>query len=265
MGKLLDWTDFPDHGSSPAQQNDSLEAQCCISQLSAHFGVSGFCFRSARRGVSRSHKFLCPAKGLKFGAWSSETSEQFTVPKQPVKLLTFLSCRSRTGKFWLFSWYPELVGPTVTTFGPEHFWPAPLLAHTTFVDHGPKPWRTILDPQKPWSTGLLFGTICCSCLVFWAMDLHCVVFCCGVVWCVGAVCVQDIRGVRPRFGRSSRLPLSGLPLRRTPKISLVFPSPATIFSLSFFPLLGGPFVEFWWCWKRRGPEMCTFGVLQAVV
>ena len=31
---------------------------------------------------------------------------------------------------------------------------------------------------------------------------------------------------------------------------------------SFFLLsLGGPFVEFWWCLKRRGPEMCTFGVL----
>ena len=33
---------------------------------------------------------------------------------------------------------------------------------------------------------------------------------------------------------------------------------------SFFPLslsLLGPFVEFWWCLKRRGAEMCTFGVL----
>ena len=33
---------------------------------------------------------------------------------------------------------------------------------------------------------------------------------------------------------------------------------------SLLPLLSfswGPYVEFWWCLKRRGPEMCTFGVL----
>ena len=46
---------------------------------------------------------------------------------------------------------------------------------------------------------------------------------------------------------------------RGPKISLFFPSPASIFAL--FLSLGGPFVEFWWCLKRRGPEMYTFGVL----
>ena len=30
---------------------------------------------------------------------------------------------------------------------------------------------------------------------------------------------------------------------------------------SFLPSLGGPFVESWWCLKRRGAQMCTFGVL----
>ena len=45
-----------------------------------------------------------------------------------------------------------------------------------------------------------------------------------------------------------------------PKISrFFFPPPATIFIL--LPLSWGPCVEFWWCLKRRGPEMCTFGVL----
>ena len=45
-----------------------------------------------------------------------------------------------------------------------------------------------------------------------------------------------------------------------PKISrFFFPSSATIFHL--LSLSWGPFVEFWWCLKRRGPEMCTFGVL----
>ena len=29
---------------------------------------------------------------------------------------------------------------------------------------------------------------------------------------------------------------------------------------SFFSLSWGPFVEFWWCLKRWGPEMCTFGL-----
>ena len=41
--------------------------------------------------------------------------------------------------------------------------------------------------------------------------------------------------------------------------ALFFPSSGTIFFL--LSLSWGPFVEFWWCLKRRGPEMCTFGVL----
>ena len=45
-----------------------------------------------------------------------------------------------------------------------------------------------------------------------------------------------------------------------PNISrFFFPSPATKFVL-FFPLWG-LLVEFWWCLKRRGAQMCTFGVL----
>ena len=44
-----------------------------------------------------------------------------------------------------------------------------------------------------------------------------------------------------------------------PKISRFFPSAATI---SLFVCLSWCLlVEFWWCLKRRGPEMCTFGVL----
>ena len=45
-----------------------------------------------------------------------------------------------------------------------------------------------------------------------------------------------------------------------PKISrFFFSSPAARFVL-FFPLWG-LLVEFWWCLKRRGAQMCTFGVL----
>ena len=45
-----------------------------------------------------------------------------------------------------------------------------------------------------------------------------------------------------------------------PKISrFFFPLPPQF--LFFFPSILVFFVEFWWCLKRRGPEMCTFGVL----
>ena len=46
-----------------------------------------------------------------------------------------------------------------------------------------------------------------------------------------------------------------------PKISRFFsPLPPP---LSFFLSLSlGLLVEFWWCLKRRGPQMCTFGVLE---
>ena len=44
-----------------------------------------------------------------------------------------------------------------------------------------------------------------------------------------------------------------------PTFRAFFPSPATMFFVS--SSLEGPFVEFWWCLKRRGPEMFTFGVL----
>ena len=30
---------------------------------------------------------------------------------------------------------------------------------------------------------------------------------------------------------------------------------------SFCSSLGGRFVEFWWCFESRGPQMCTFGIL----
>ena len=48
-----------------------------------------------------------------------------------------------------------------------------------------------------------------------------------------------------------------------PKISsFFFPLPPQ-FSF-FFLSLGGPFVEFWWCLKRRSPSMCAFGVRSRV-
>ena len=43
-----------------------------------------------------------------------------------------------------------------------------------------------------------------------------------------------------------------------PKISRFLPSFPP--QLSFFFLSWGPFVEFWWFLKRRGPEVCMFGL-----
>ena len=63
-GKLSDQTEFTNHGSSPAQQNDSPDAhflcgpeKCCMSLLPAHFGVfryllpAGFAGHFARTQV----------------------------------------------------------------------------------------------------------------------------------------------------------------------------------------------------------------------
>ena len=80
--------------------------------------------------------------------------------------------------------------------------------------------------------------------------------CCVV--CRWGVCTR-FPWVRPRFGRSPRPPPPDpLPLRQTAQnFAFFFPSPATIFFLSslFFSSLGCLLVEFWWCSKRRDPEM----------
>ena len=66
--------------------------------------------------------------------------------------------------------------------------------------------------------------------------------------CVSAVCD------RPSAGPPRRT----APPPDRPKFRAFFP-PRHNFH-SFFSLLGGPFVEFWWCFEGRGPEMCTFGL-----
>ena len=100
-------------------------------------------------------------------------------------------------------------------FWPGHFWPRPLFFDQTVLC----PSLCKLDLKKPWPMGLVFG-ICCSCLIFGAMDLpsppntslqdpstprppcagptvvlcgvslllRCVALCC-VVFCCGGVCV----------------------------------------------------------------------------
>ena len=69
----------------------------------------------------------------------------------------------------------------------------------------------------------------------------CVLWCCGVVWCVFKIFV-----VRPRF------PSAG----PSQKFAPFFHSPATFFVLS--PSLGCPY--FGWCFEGLHPRMCTLGL-----
>ena len=184
----------------------------------------------------------------------------------------------------------------LTTFGPHHFWPAPLLARTTFGPDRLLAHRTFFDqtvlcpnlcepsltPKNLGQWGCSSGQFVAHVLFFgpWtslrgtslAQD-HPVRICCCVVWCVVVVvlcCGVSVECVFKIFVGASKIwallpdspsaghPSAGPPSAGPPKISLFFPSPATIFILS--SSLGGRFVEFWWCLKRRDPQMCTFGL-----
>ena len=100
----------------------------------------------------------------------------------------------------------------------------------------------------------LFVLLCC-CVLFCLVAVCCSVLvcvCCCVLLlcCCCCVCVWWVCSG----------PLRRTPLRWTPKISLFFPSPATVFILfslscwSFSLNFGGVFGD-------RDPQMCTFGVL----
>ena len=158
----------------------------------------------------------------------------------------------------------------LTAFGPHHFWPTPLLAQTAswpLFDQNrfvPKPLRTILDTQKPWPMGLLFGTICCSCLVFWAMDLLAKdpslpkTTLCGM-WCGVSVCVQNFRKVQD-LGAHPDSPSAGPPSAGQPQNFVLFFHLPPQFSF-FLPLLGVLSWNFGGVIEGRDPQMCTFGFL----
>ena len=73
--------------------------------------------------------------------------------------------------------------------------------------------------------------------------------------------VRPRKGGAPKgWGSEGWGPKGGAPKRwRAQNFALFLPFPATV-SLSLC-LSGCLLVEFWWCLKRRGPAMCTFGVL----
>ena len=64
------------------------------------------------------------------------------------------------------------------------------------------------------------------------------------------------KGGAPKGGA----PKGGGPKGGGPKISRFF-SPVPPQNSFFSSLSGGLLVEFWWCLKHRGAQMCTFGVL----
>ena len=68
------------------------------------------------------------------------------------------------------------------------------------------------------------------------------------------------KGCWPRRVGGPNLEKVGGPKGGGPKISRFFSLSRR--KISFFSSLsGGLLVEFWWCLKRRGAQMCTFGVL----
>ena len=156
-----------------------------------------------------------------------------------------------------FGSWPTLAKPTLasvcvlvakTDFGPNRLWPKPTLA-------------------KPSSTCV------CVCLCVYVCVCVCVCVCLCVCVCVCVCCVAWVLVSRFRCGVSRvgvgfkvfglvmfGAPGTALPENRPapgpPKISLFFPSRRKI--RSSLPSLGGLLVEFWWCLKRRGAQMCTF-------
>ena len=70
-----------------------------------------------------------------------------------------------------------------------------------------------------------------------------------------------LRG-NPSAGPSSTDPLPGTPAPDLPPPDSPPPDPLrrTASNFALFSLSGGRLVEFWWCLKRRDPQMCTFGL-----
>ena len=143
-------------------------------------------------------------------------------------------------------WLPRRVGPRKG--GAHRLWPKPTLAKTDFG-------QTDFGQNRLWPN-LICCVVCC-------VVLYCVVCCLsGVLFHFMCGCwFQGLVWTALPLGRPSPgPPFPGPPFPGPPKISrFFFPLPP---QNSFFSSLsGGLLVEFWWCLKRRGPEMCTFGVL----
>ena len=103
--------------------------------------------------------------------------------------------------------------------------------------------------------------LCCWCLLVPVGACWCLlVVPVGACWCLVVVVVVCVGGCVQDFWASPPdPPPPDRPSPGPPKFSLFFfLSPTGNFFLS--SLSGGFLVEFWWCLKRRGAQMCTFGL-----
>ena len=183
-------------------------------------------------------------------------------------------------------------------FGPNRLWPKPTLANPTLANPTlANP--TLANPTS--TCVCVCVCVWCLCVFVCVCVCLCVCLCVCVCVCVfGCVClcvlvwrgcwfhgfrVGDTRfwfgHVRCPRNRPSRPPFPGPPFpgtalpgtrpsRDRPSAGQPFSWTAQNFAL-FFPvppqnsffssLSGGLLVEFWLCFKRRGAQMCTFGVL----
>ena len=143
-------------------------------------------------------------------------------------------------KFWHMSetcWLmPTLANPTLAILA-VRLWPIPTLAKPTLAK---QIWPTL---AKPTSANLNWPT--------WAKPT------------LAQIGKKKNKMKKTKHGRTNTRRVGprrvGAPKGEGPQISRFFPFPATV-SL-FLCLSGCLLVEFWWCLKWWGPEMCTFGVL----
>ena len=184
---------------------------------------------------------VCPPQRLKQNADVSVMADFGQTDFGQTTLASLFCYRVWPNRLW-----PK---PTLakTDFGQNRLWPKPTLAKTDFGQNRLWPKPTLAKPTLAKSS-----LICC---------VVCCVVCCmrGVgtvsrysgVSCVGV-------GFKVWFGPS--LPLDR-PSPGPPKISRFFFFPLPLQNSLFSSLSGGLLVEFWWCMKHRGVQMCTFGVL----
>ena len=129
------------------------------------------------------------------------------------------------------------------------------LAPSRSVCHG---GRDRIGPDRIWPFFLLGGVVGCS---LWG--------CCGGAgWVLGGSGGGRVGrwaegwGPKPRTSgaiKGGGPQRGGGPKGGGPKFRAFFFSLPS--EISLFLLSGGLLVKFWWCLKRRGAQMCTFGVL----
>ena len=124
-----------------------------------------------------------------------------------------------------------------TEFGQTDFGQAFVLTDFGQTDFGQTVFGQLVMPRFSWIS------LVCSC---WCVG--------ALVWCVcaGGVCVGGSDSCRPL-----RRALRQTALRRTAQNFALFFFPLPPHCSFFLPSLGGPFVEFWWCFLKASTLKCA--------